>query len=135
MSLTTFRQTLITQFTTDVAIPFTAGKPGAAFRVSPDRAIGFVYPQSVDEVSGRVNEEEIRMTVEIYDRYAADPSLENPADPAPLESFMDLLKASVKAHQTGQGPWFQRVQSVIFDHDRQMLTATVYARETNASIL
>ena len=135
MSLTTFRQTLVTQFTTDVGIPFTSGKPDAAFRVSPDRAIGFIYPASVTEVAGRVNEEELRLTVEVYQRFSADPTLEDTSVPDTLESYHDALKASVKAHQVGEGPWFQRVSSVVFDMDRQMITATVYGRETNTSVL
>ena len=138
MSLTTFRQTLVTQFGAAAgltAVTFTSGKPDPAFRVSPDRAIGFVYPLSTNEVGGRVNEEELRLAVDVFARWAADPSLENPADPAVLEGYRDSLMASVKANETGQGPWFQRISSVVFDHDRQMITAIVYARETNPSLL
>lgn len=134
MSLTSFRQTLITQFTTDVGIPFIAGKPDPKFYASPDRSIGFVWPVSINEVTGRVDEEELRLMVLVFIRFTSDPSPENPTDPTPLEALMDLLKTSVKNHQTGEGPWFQRVSGVVYDMDRQAFEATVYARELNASL-
>ncbi len=138
MSLTTFRQTLVTQFGAAAgltAVAFTSGKPDPAFRVSPDRALGFIYPMSTNEVGNRVNEEELRLIVEVYQRFTVDPTLESPTDPTVLEGYRDSLMASVKANETGQGPWFQRISSCVFDMDRLMITAVVYAREANPSLL
>lgn len=137
MSLTTFRQTLVTQFGAAAgltAVTFTSGKPDPAFRVSPDRALGFVYPMSTNEVGGRVNEEELRLAVDVYQRFTADPTIESPTDPTTLEGYRDSLMASVKANETGQGPWFQRLSSCTFDMDRLMITAIVYGREANQSL-
>lgn len=130
-SLTDFRLALQQQLADDLSIMFV---PGRLVGPIEGRDLGSVYAERISEVSGHVLEQDVLAIVRVFRalREPTDPQV--PYDPAPLEELVDMLQASIKAHQTGLGVWYQRLISADVDPELQGVEAVIVGRTANAGV-
>lgn len=128
--LTGFREALQAQLADALGIPFKPGMLEGPIENMP--ALGCCWISRVNEVSGRVADEQIEARVRVYKRYEQQIDAETPIDPSPLEAYVEALQASVQAAQTGLGPWYQRLTAAQIDPATQGVEVTIVAWARNA---
>lgn len=132
MSYTTYRTSLRGHLATSTGVSFVDGKLQAG---APDHDIGCVWPLRVQELGSDVSVERIFLAARVFKVRKQQTDPQTPAhDPADLEDLAQDVMDAVSTHQTGLGPWFQRVTEVTYDVDENAIECVIEAWQLNQSL-
>lgn len=95
---------------------------------------GSLHVGRVQEVPGRVNEQQILSALRVFKQFEPLIQSETPYDPSPLEELVDAIQASIHANETNFGPWFLRVISFTLDLPSQGVEAEILAYSSNFGV-
>jgi hypothetical protein len=134
--LAAFRANVQEMFARELGFPFVPGLMEGPNQAGTGVWIGSVALMRVQEMPGRVMEQEVFLTIRAFAPFSGDalisPSL--PYDPQPLEEMADRILAAIAGNQTGLGAWFQRVTAIDLDHATQGVQAQMKAYTANPGV-
>lgn len=84
--------------------------------------------------TGRVMDEQLFLTLRVFVAFKQQRAPESPIDPSALEGIAETIQSTIKGHQTGLGPWFQRGVDFTIDPRKQMVEAHIVASQLNQGV-
>jgi hypothetical protein len=125
-----FGDAIISAFKTALGVDIV---PGLLVGPIEDREMGSVLVHRVRESPGRVNEQQVIVTLRLFKRYQMVTDPTKPYDPKPLYNWVEELETIIYANQTGLavGVWFQRITDFEVDPMQQGIEANLLAFREN----